>query len=251
MKGFGMISKGVAQMMERPDPKIETPGDAIIKTAVVAPCTSDVHLIENCHFPGMFGHFIGHEAGGVIAEVGDGVKDFKVGDRVIVPDICPDWTHRTAQMGWGNYTPNVSRTINPNMEGMFAEYIHVPNADRSLARIPDNVPWEQAVMAVDMMDTAFSMLPYLKIEPGETVAVLGIGPVGLMGIAAASISGAGRVFGVGSRQACFDAAFKLGATDVVSYKDGPIAEQILQKLGTEMVDKVMICGGDDDTVREA
>ncbi len=250
MKGFGMLEKGKAGMLEKPDPVIKNPTDAIIKVTAVAPCTSDVHLIQNPMFEGMMGNFIGHEAVGVVHEVGPGVKDFKVGDRVAISDISPDWTSFEAQNGMPHYSPGSSRTQRLDMQGMFSEYLLFERADDGLAHIPDNVTDEQAVMAVDMIATVAAAAEFLDIKHGDTVAVLGIGPVGLMGVEWLAISGAARIFASGSRPSCFEAAKKLGATDLINYKDGSIAEQILAKNGRP-VDKVLICGGNSDIVQDA
>ncbi|MEH7178563.1 alcohol dehydrogenase catalytic domain-containing protein [Neobacillus vireti] len=82
MRGFAMLGKGQTGIIEKPDPIIMNPTDAIIKVTAVAPCTSGVHLVEHGSFQSMFGNFIGHEAVGIVQEVCSAVKDFKPGDRV-------------------------------------------------------------------------------------------------------------------------------------------------------------------------
>jgi alcohol dehydrogenase (NADP+) len=250
MRGFAMLDKGKTGIIEKPDPVIGSPTDSIIKVTAVAPCTSDVHLVESGAFKSMYGNFIGHESVGVVQEVGSAVKDFKPGDRVAVPDASPFWDSMEAQDGMPNYSPGCSMTTNPDLQGMFAEYIRYERTDSGLAHIPDNVTDVQAVMSVDMMATCATAIPFLDIKFGETVAVLGIGPVGLMGVGLVILNGAGRVYAVGSRPACFEAAKKMGATDIVNYKDGSIKEQILTK-NDGPVDKVFICGGESDILMDA
>jgi alcohol dehydrogenase (NADP+) len=250
MRGFAMLKKGKTGFIEKPDPVIKNPTDAIIKVTAVAPCTSDVHLVESGALKSMYGNFIGHESVGVVQEVGSAVKDFKPGDRVAVPDISPVWDSIEAQDGIANYSPGSSMTTNPDLQGMFAEYIHFQRADSGLAHIPDNVTDTQAVMAVDMIPTPATAIPFLDIKLGETVAVLGIGPVGLMGVGLVVLNGAGRIFGVGSRPACFEVARKMGATDLINYKEGSTKDQILAKNGGP-VDKVLICGGGPDILMDA
>jgi threonine dehydrogenase-like Zn-dependent dehydrogenase len=250
MRGFAMLEKGKTGIIEKPDPVIKNPTDAIIKVTAVAPCTSDVHLVESGAFKSMYGNFIGHESVGVVQEVGSAVKGFKPGDRVAVPDISPFWDSMEAQDGMPNFSPGSGRTTNPDLQGMFAEYIHFERADSGLAHIPDNVTDAQAVMAVDMIPTPATAIPFLDIKLGETVVVIGIGPVGLMGVGLVVLNGAGRIFGVGSRPACFEVARKMGATDLINYKEGSIKDQILAKNGGP-VDKVLVCGGDSDVLMEA
>lgn len=251
MKGFTLLDQHVTGITEKPDPILRNPDDIIIKTTAVAPCTSDVHLIHTMFMPGMYGNFIGHEAVGIVQEVGAGVKDFKVGDRVSVPGIIPEFGSMIGQAGWPHFSENHSRTKRADMDGMFAEYIYSNRADEVIAHIPDEVTDIQAVMVSDMMGTAFAGLEYLDIQFGESVAILGIGPVGLMAVAGAVLKGAGRIFAVGSRKACFDVAVKYGATDLINYHEGGIAQQIMEKTGGKHVDKVLICGGDNATVKEA
>lgn len=250
MKGFAMLGKGETGIIEKPMAKIEDPKDVIIKTTAVSICTSDIHMVAAANYPGMFGCFIGHEAVGVVTEVGSEVKDFKVGDRVCLSNYNPDHGIKCAQEGHPEYDASWARTCDPNLEGMFAEYIRYPRADANLAHIPDNVTDEQAVIISDMGATAFSGLEYIDIQPGENIAVIGIGPVGLMGVNGAVACGAGRIFAVGNRPATLEAAKKMGATDVLNYKECNYVDEII-KLNGGPVDKVLVCGGNDQTVLEA
>lgn len=251
MKGFGVYSLHNAGPMEKPDYKIVNPTDVIVKTTCVAPCTSDTHLIHNNFVPGIYGHFIGHEAVGVVCEVGSAVKDFKVGDRVSCPGNGPNFGSLLGQAGVWAHAPGSSRSQDPDCEGMFAEYQYFKNGDMYLAHIPDNVTDAQAVMVSDMMGTAFNGLNELDIQFGESVAVIGIGPVGLMAVAGAVHKGAATVIGVGSRPACVKLAYEYGATAVVNYKEGDIVPAIIAANGGKPVDKVIICGGGPASVMSA
>ena len=253
MKGFGVYSLHNAGPMEKPDYKIVNPTDVIVKTTCVAPCTSDTHLIHNNFVPGIYGHFIGHEAVGVVCEVGPDVKDFKVGDRVSCPGNGPNFGSLLGQAGVWAHAPGSSRSQDPDCEGMFAEYQYFKNGDMYLAHIPDNVTDAQAVMASDMMGTAFTGLNQLNIKFGESVAVIGIGPVGLMGVAGAVHKGAGKVIAAGHRPACQKLAYEYGASAVVDYRglDKPLSTAIVEANDSKPVDKVLICGGTAETVMES
>lgn len=122
------------------------------------------------------------------------------------------------------------------------EEYYIRDADMNLAHIPEGVTLEQAVMVPDMMCTAFEGMRQLNPGFGETVAVLGIGPVGLMAVRAAVLHGAGRVFAVGSRQVCFDVAQEYGATDLVDYHNENYIDSIVRANGGP-VDGVILCGG--------
>ena len=108
-----------------------------------------------------------------------------------------------------------------------------------------------AVMLSDMVPTGFHGAELADVQYGESVCVIGIGPVGLMAVAGAALKGAGRLFAVGSRPNCVEAAKAYGATDIINYREGDIVEQILEKTGGKGVDKVIIAGGDNDTFIQA
>lgn len=135
----------------------------------------------------------------------------------------------------------------PECGGTFVEKYYLLDADMNLAHIPDSVTWEQAVMIPDMILTAFEGVRESNIEFGDSVVFIGVGPIGLMGVQAAAIRGAGRIFAVGSRQVCFDVAKELGATDTLDYRDNIYVEEILKRNGGP-VDRVVISSGTEDAL---
>lgn len=239
MRGFGAIEVGKTGWLDKPDLVIKNPDEVLIKTTAVAMCTSDVHMVETGNFPSIFGNIIGHEAVGVVVEVGSDVKDFKVGDRVAIPDSSPVWGNYMSQMGLPQYAPG-GRTVDPDLDGMFSEYILFQRADSGLVHIPDNVTDAQALMAVDMVATPQPAVDFLDIQHGETCVVIGIGPCGLCGAELCAVNGAGKIIGVGHRKACKDLAPEMGVSAVVDYRDGNVADLVLAANGGKPVDKVMI-----------
>ncbi|EGD52336.1 Alcohol dehydrogenase zinc-binding domain protein [Thermoanaerobacter ethanolicus JW 200] len=252
MKGFAMLSIGKVGWIEKEKP---TPGpfDAIVRPLAVAPCTSDVHTV----FEGAIGErhnmILGHEAVGEVVEVGSEVKDFKPGDRVVVPAITPDWRTSEVQRGYHQHSGGMLAgwKFSNIKDGVFGEFFHVNDADMNLAHLPKEIPLEAAVMIPDMMTTGFHGAELAEIELGATVAVLGIGPVGLMAVAGAKLRGAGRIIAVGSRPVCVDAAKYYGATDIVNYKNGPIESQIMDLTEGKGVDAAIIAGGNADIMATA
>jgi threonine dehydrogenase-like Zn-dependent dehydrogenase len=117
------------------------------------------------------------------------------------------------------------------------------DADSNLARIPDGVTDVQAVSVDDMAATGFTGVERMEIQFGEVVVVIGVGPVGLMGVAAAALRGAGRIIAVGSRPNTMELARKYGATDLIDYKKGDVHNQIMTLTGNEQVDSVLIASG--------
>jgi NADP-dependent alcohol dehydrogenase len=188
---------------------------------------------------------LGHEGCGVVEEVGELVKDFKVGDRVMVAAITPDWSSLEAQGGYPMHSGGMLSgwKFSNFKDGVFGEYFHVNDADGNLAHMPEAVSPEEACMLSDMVPTGFHGVELADIQFGDTVLVNGIGPVGLMSVAGANLKGASRIICVGTRPACREAAKKYGATDFISYKEGSIDEQVLELTGGKGVDKAIVAGG--------
>lgn len=252
MKGYGVIKINETGWLEKDIPEIG-PFDALLKPIAVAPCTSDVHLAEGSGAD-ITGRIIGHESVGIVVEVGDLVKNFKPGDRVVVPCDTPDWNELGVQTKGNNAHDNgtimSSFKFLLQKDGVFAEYYSVNNADANLVLLPDDVSVEAALMTTDMMSTGIYGAEMAGIQVGDSVVVFGIGPVGLMAVAGARLLGAGRIYAIGTRKNCADLALEYGATDIISYKDGNTVDQILEKEGGQ-VDRAIVAGGSPRSMNEA
>lgn len=252
MKGYAMLGIGKTGWIEKEVPACG-PLDAIVKPVAVSPCTSDVHTVWEGAIGDRRDMILGHEAVGEIVEVGSLVKDLKVGEKVIVPAITPDWGSLESQGGYSMHSGGMLAgwKFSNFKDGVFAEFFHVNEADANLARLPEGVEPASAVMLSDMVPTGFHGAELAQVEYGDTVCVIGIGPVGLMSVAASALKGAGRLFAVGSRPNCVEAAKYYGATGIINYKDGDIVAQIMDKTHGRGVDKVIVAGGDNDTFIQA
>jgi len=252
MKGFAMLSINNVGWIEK-ERAVAGPYDAIVRPLALSPCTSDIHTV----FEGAIGDrhdmILGHEAVGEIIEIGSEVKDFKVGDRVIVPAITPDWRSLEAQAGFHQHSNGMLAgwKFSNFKDGVFAECFHVNDADMNLAFLPKEIPLSSAVMITDMMTTGFHGAELAEIQMGSSVVVIGIGPVGLMAITGSKLRGAGRIIGVGSRTASVEAAKFYGATDIVNYKNGDIVKQIMALTNGRGVDRVIMAGGGTETLGQA
>lgn len=252
MRGYAMLGIGKTGWIEKEKPTCG-PLDAIVKPICIAPCTSDIHTVWAGAIGDRHNMILGHEAVGEVCDVGEYVKDFKPGDRVIVPAITPDWGGIYAQAGYPMHSQGMLSgwKFSNFKDGVFAEYFHVNEADANLALLPDNVDPVHAVMLPDMVVTGFHGAELAEIQFGDTVCVIGIGPVGLMSVAGAALRGASRLFAVGSRPNCVEAAKFYGATDIINYREGDIVQQILSKTDGKGVDRVIIAGGNVDTFDQA
>lgn len=252
MKGFAMLGIGKTGWIEKEVPACG-PLDAIVRPLAVSPCTSDTHTVWEGAIGERTSMILGHEAVGEIVKVGSLVKDLKVGDRVIVPAITPDWGSLEAQGGYSMHSGGMLAgwKFSNFKDGVFAEYFHVNEADANLALLPEGLDPAAAVMLSDMVPTGLHGVELADVQFGDTVCVVGIGPVGLMAVAGAALRGASRLFAVGSRPVCVEAAQAYGATDVINYREGDIVQQVLDKTHGKGVDRVILAGGDNDTFRQA
>ena len=252
MKGFAMLGIGKTGWIQKEVPACG-PLDAIVRPLAISPCTSDIHTVWEGAIGERTDMILGHEAVGEIVEVGNLVKTLKPGDRVIVPAITPDWGSLEAQAGYSMHSGGMLAgwKFSNFKDGVFAEYFHVNEADANLALLPESLDPAAAVMLSDMVPTGFHGVELADVQFGDTVCVVGIGPVGLMAVAGAALRGAARLFAVGSRPVCAEAAKAYGATDIINYREGDIVQQVLDQTHGHGVDRVILAGGDNDTFLQA
>ncbi len=252
MKAFVLIEPGKVGWYEAPEPAV-TPYGAILRPVAVTPCSSDVHTVYGGGSRKAPNLILGHECVAEVLETGDQVCDFAAGDLVAVPAITPDW--RALGIQEGNFkhasAPFSGHQLGRTTPGVFAEKFLIPDADTTLAKIPKGVTLEQALMCVDVVTTGFTGAESADIKIGDTVVVLGIGPIGLMAVEGARHLGAARILAVGSRPICVKLAREFGATEVLSYKDGNVTDQVMERTGGLGADGVIICGGGDEVFAQA
>ncbi|MDR0308650.1 MAG: NAD(P)-dependent alcohol dehydrogenase [Coriobacteriales bacterium] len=248
MKAYAMLGLDKAGWIEKDRP-VCGPLDAIVTPVALAPCTSDIHTVYEGAIGDRHNLILGHEGVGEVVEVGSLVKCFKPGDVVILPAITPDWGSLEAQAGYAVHSGGMlgGWKFSNIKDGVFGEFIHVNEADANMALLPEGIDPETACMLSDMMPTGFHASEMAGVKFGDDVCVIGIGPVGLMAVAGAALRGAANLYAVGTRPNCIKVAKEYGATEIVSYKAGPIHEQILELTKGKGVDRVLIAGGDVDT----
>ena len=250
MKAFAYLSDGKAGWIEKERPHPQGI-DAVVRPLLVSPCTSDVHNVEiNCLAPG---RILGHEGIGEIVEVGPLVKDFQIGDKVVIPAITPNWRTVPSQQGVHQHCSGLitGNALSNSEDGLMAEYALIRDADANLAHLPPEISPAAAVMVGDMLSTGCNGAELAEVGFGDTVVVIGIGPVGLMAVAAAKMRGAGRIIAIGSRPACVEAALAYGATDLINYKDGDITRQVYALTHKKGADRCIIAGGGVEVLGQA
>ncbi|MBE3560751.1 MAG: NAD(P)-dependent alcohol dehydrogenase [Ktedonobacteraceae bacterium] len=251
MKAFVMKSIGQVGFMEKPIPR-PGPDDAIIKTTRALICTSDSHTVHGAIGP-RENLTLGHEAVGIVHEVGSNVKLFKPGERVLVAAITPDWGDPASQAGHSSQSGTAlgGWKFSNTKDGVFAEYFHVNEADANLAHIPDDVPDEVAVYCADMMTTGFMGAENGDIPIGGTVAVFAQGPVGLMATAGAKLRGAGLIIAVESIPKRQELARFYGADEIADFTKEDVVQKILSLTGGQGVDTAIEALGADITFQQA
>ncbi|MBQ7612326.1 MAG: NAD(P)-dependent alcohol dehydrogenase [Spirochaetaceae bacterium] len=252
MKGFAMLKIGEVGWIEKEVPKCG-PLDAICKPLAIAICTSDIHTVYEGAVGERTNMILGHEGCAEVVEVGELVKDFKPGDRVLVPAITPNWSSIEAQSGYAVHSNGMLAgwKFSNFKDGLDAEFFHVNDADGNLAHLPSSINIVDACMLSDMVPTGFHGVELADVQFGDTVLVIGIGPVGLMSVAGAHMRGASRIIAVGTRPKCVEAAKFYGADEFISYKNGKIEDQVLQMTNGKGVDKVIVAGGGVETFESA
>ena len=252
MKAFVLKEPGVVGYEQVPEPVL-TPYGAILKPVAVAPCSSDVHTVFGGGSRKAPNLVLGHECVARVLEVGEYVTDFVPGELVAVPAITPDWRAKSIQEHNFKHAsaPFSGHQLGRTQPGVFSERFLIPDADTTLAKIPEGVSLEQALMCVDVVTTGFTGAQNADIKFGDTVVVMGIGPIGLMAVAGAAHLGAARILAVGSRPLCVKTAYEFGATEVLSYKDGDIVKQVMARTDGIGADSVIICGGNDEVFAQA
>jgi threonine dehydrogenase-like Zn-dependent dehydrogenase len=224
MKALVMQGLGKVSLVEKKIPEIG-PDDALVRTTAALICTSDVHTVG-----GAIGErhnlTLGHEAVGRIEKLGSAVAGFRVGQRVTVGAITPCWRCENCQRGYPSQCDQAlgGWKFANSKDGNLAEFFHVNDAQANMAPIPDTIPDEVAVYTCDMMSTGLLGAEHAAIPAGGTVAVFGLGPVGLMATAFARLLGAGLVVGVDCVPARQALARRFGADEIVDFqKTDPVA----------------------------
>ncbi len=251
MKAFVMKGLDAVGFVDKPIPK-PGPNDAIIKTTKALICTSDSHTVHGAIGPRQ-NLTLGHEAVGVVHEVGSEVRLFKPGDRVVVGAITPEWGDLASQAGHSSQSGGALagwKFANVK-DGVFAEYFHVNEADANMALIPPDVPDDKAVYCCDMMSTGFMAADNAEIPIGGTVAVFALGPVGLMAVAGARLRGAGFVVGVDSIAKRQELATSYGADAIVDHSREDVIERIMKLTNGQGVDSSIEALGSEQTLQNA
>jgi 2-desacetyl-2-hydroxyethyl bacteriochlorophyllide A dehydrogenase len=217
MKAVTFHAPGEVRLEERPEPELSAPADAVVRVESTGVCGSDLHILHG-RVPVDPGFTIGHEFVGTVLATGSAVSTAAPGDRVLgcFCTACGDCffcarrdfhkCDRARVFGHG-------RTLG-SLQGAQAEQVLVPDANLTLRKVPEGMPTEAALFAGDVMGTGYHAVAAAGLEPGATVGVLGLGPVGLCAVQSARALGAAQVLAVDSVRDRLDMAASFGARPV-------------------------------------
>ncbi|KAK9817297.1 hypothetical protein WJX72_012332 [[Myrmecia] bisecta] len=231
MKALVYLGKDKIQLEDRPVPNLEAPTDAVVKVLKASLCGTDLHVLKGNMPTVKPGHVMGHEGVGVVKEVGSTVELFKAGDHVIISCIMACLKCEYCRRGMYSHCLMGGWMLGNTIDGTQAEYVRIPHADGSLHHIPEGVDEEAALMLCDILPTSFEggVLDG-NIQPGNSVAIVGAGPVGMAALLTAHLYSPGDVIMVDRNEARLTMAKDLGATHTVTVRPDSqaTAEEIKQ-----------------------
>ena len=201
------------ELTEKEKPEIIHSRDAIVKVKFSSICTSDLHIIKGFVPKAKEGIVLGHEFVGEVVELSGEIKNLKVGDRVSAncETFCGECYF--CKRGFVNNCENGGWELGCTIDGCQAEYVRVPFADCTLTKIPDNVGYKEALFVGDILSSGYFGAELCGIKAGDTVAVIGSGPVGLCSMASAKICGAEKIIAIDIDECRLGLAKKLGLAD--------------------------------------
>jgi alcohol dehydrogenase len=211
---------------EVPKPTVQADTDAIVRVDAVTICGTDLHILKGDVPAVTEGRILGHEAVGTVESVGSGVKNVKAGDRVLVSCITACGACRYCREGsYGQCIGGGGWILGHRIDGTQAEYVRVPFADTSTFPVPEGVSDEEVLMLADIGPTGYEVgVLNGKVSPGDVVAVVGAGPIGLSAITGARLFSPAHVIAIDLADARLDAAKQFGADVTVnSTREDPAA----------------------------
>lgn len=248
MKALIYQAPGKKALEERPMPTISAPTDAIIRVTKTTICGTDLHILKGDVPTCKPGRVLGHEGVGIVEQIGNGVTVFKPGDHVLISCISSDGKCEYCRKGMYSHCVNGGWILGNAIDGTQAEFVRIPFADTSLYPIPKGVDEESLVMLSDILPTGFEAgVLNGKIQPGNTVAIVGAGPIGLASLLTAQFYSPAEIIMIDVDDNRLEVAKKLGATLTINSKDGKAAEKLMLKTGNRGVDTAIEAVGIPET----
>lgn len=239
MKALIYKDIGTVALEDRPQPTIQNPTDALVKVAYTTICGTDTHILKGDVPTCEPGRILGHEGVGTVQEVGDGVRKFQAGDRVLIACITSCATCTYCRRGMSSHCTTGGWILGHTTDGTQAEYVRIPNADSSLHPVPQGVDEKALVMISDILPTGLECgVLNGKVQPGCSVAIVGAGPVGLAALMTAQLYSPSLLIVIDKDPNRLKVAKKLGAHHTVeSGKEEPreAVKKLTDQIGCDTV----------------
>src|ERR1700712_5161636 len=232
MKALVYYAPGKKSWEEQPKPVIKESTDAVVKILKTTICGTDLHIMKGDMPEVAAGRILGHEGVGVIEEVGSSVSNFKKGDHVIISCVTSCGKCNYCKKGMYSHCEKGGWILGYMIDGTQAEYVRIPYADDSLYHIPAGSDEEALVMLSDILPTGFECgVLNGKVQPGNTVAIVGAGPIGLAALLTAQFYSPSEIIMIDLDENRLATAKIFGATAIINSSDGQAAAAILKLTG--------------------
>lgn len=248
MKALIWHKNGKIKLVEKEKPQIINSKDAIVKVTLSSICTSDLHITKGFVPKAVPETVLGHEFVGKVVSVGNEVRKIKVGDRVSVncETFCGECFF--CKRGFINNCENGGWELGCTIDGCQSEYVRVPYADNGLTKLPDNVTDENALFVGDILSSGYFGAEMCEIKQGDTIAVIGCGPVGLCAMMCAKYMGADKIIAIDIDNSRLEIVKSHNLADYVFNNKYPNVESEIKKLTQNKgADSVIEAAGGKDT----
>src|SRR5450432_275704 len=228
MKALVYHGPGKFAWEDKPRPALQHPGDAIVRIATTTICGTDLHILKGDLPAVTDGRILGHEGIGIVEQVGSGVSEFHVGDKVILSCVTACLKCDFCKRGMYSHCRHGGWILGYTIDGTQAEYVRIPQADGSLYEFPTDGDEEAMVMLSDILPTGLECgVLNGQVKPGDTVAIVGAGPVGLAVLLTAQFYSPAAIYMIDLDDKRLEVAKTFGATDLVNSKDGNAASRVM------------------------
>lgn len=228
MKALVFRGPGKKSLEDCPIPDLAAPGDAIVKITKTTICGTDLHILKGDVPTCAPGRILGHEGVGIVEKVGAGVSAFRAGDRVLVSCISACGKCEYCRRGMYSHCVSGGWILGNTIDGTQAEYVRIPHADTSLYAIPNGANEEALVMLSDILPTGFECgVLNGKVKPGDAVAIVGSGPIGLAALLTAQFYSPAEIIMIDLDDNRLEVAKRFGATSTINGNDGKAGEKVL------------------------
>jgi alcohol dehydrogenase len=232
MKALVYRGPGKKTLEEHAVPEIGAPGDAVVKITKTTICGTDLHILKGDVPTCTPGRILGHEGVGIVEKVGAAVSAFRPGEHVLISCISACGKCEYCRRGMYSHCTTGGWILGNTIDGTQTEYVRIPHADTSLYKIPDGADEEALVMLSDVLPTGFECgVLNGKVQPGDTVAIVGAGPIGLAALLTAQFYSPAQIIMVDLDEGRLGISKRFGATAIVNSQDGKAAETIMSLTG--------------------